>query len=135
MTDKLTDAEITVKALKEILELMLCDGDLQRTSTISHTIDLINRLQAENERLKKEINNFDEGKGFIFTIDGAEGYFPVEFVKEAIKTHLNIKTAKAEAYKEFADRVKEKTNWLFSSVSINKEIDNLLKELVGEDNG
>ena len=79
MTDnKLTDNEI-IKALKELLEVMLSEGDLQRTSTISHTIDLINRLQvrvkklekvehfadktiatlqAENERLKKSNRNW-----------------------------------------------------------------------------
>ena len=79
MSDKkLTDNEI-IKALKELLEVMLSEGDLQRTSTISHTIDLINRLQvrvkklekvehfadktiatlqAENERLKKSNRNW-----------------------------------------------------------------------------
>ena len=53
MTDKkLTDYVITVKALKEVLELMLCEGDLQRVSTISHAIDLINRQKAEIKRLR-----------------------------------------------------------------------------------
>lgn len=59
MDKKLTDSEI-VKALKEILELMLCEGDLQRTSTISHAIDLINRLQAANEGLQQKINGFEK---------------------------------------------------------------------------
>ena len=52
MPDKLTDSEI-VKALKDILEIMLTMGDLQKSSTISKAIDLINRLQAEIERLKE----------------------------------------------------------------------------------
>lgn len=53
--NKLTDNEIT---LKKLLEVMLSEGDLQRTSTISHTIDLINRQQAEIEWLKKGNSNF-----------------------------------------------------------------------------
>lgn len=53
---KMTDNEIK-KALKEILEIMLCEGDLQRSATISNALDLINRLQAENERLKEEVKN------------------------------------------------------------------------------
>lgn len=46
-----TDTEI-IKALKELLELMLHEGDLQRTSTISKTIDFINHKDAEIERLQ-----------------------------------------------------------------------------------
>lgn len=53
MPDKnLTDNDI-VKALKELLEVMLCEGDLQKSSTISKAIDLINRQKAEIERLEK----------------------------------------------------------------------------------
>ncbi len=52
---KLTDSEITIKDLKELLEVMLSEGDLQRTSTVSHTIDLINRLQAEKQDLEIEL--------------------------------------------------------------------------------
>ena len=155
MDKKLTDSEI-VKACKDCLHYEACKGTYYSAKCNEDILydfegemyassgcedfkdkDLINRLQVENERLKKEIDNFDEGKGFIFTIDGAEGYFPVEFVKEAIKTYLNIKTAKAEAYKEFAERLKEKG--FFQRLSIIKvvsieDIDNLLKELVGDNN-
>ena len=49
----MTDNEI-IKALKELLDVMLCEGDLQRVSTISHTIELINRQKAEIERLTEE---------------------------------------------------------------------------------
>ena len=46
-----------------------------------------NRLNKRIKDLQAEIDNFDEGKGLILTIDGAEGYFPIDFIKEAIKTH------------------------------------------------
>ena len=73
--------------------------------------DLINRLQAENERLKKESEIFaDIGKMYS--------------------------EIKAEAYKEFAERLKEtfpKDDFLRSTKQISKDIDNLLKEKVGED--
>ena len=119
MTDKnLTDNKITINALKELLEVMLCEGDLQRVSTISHTIDLINRLQAENEELKSAINGF-------------RGY------EDKIK---------AEAYKEFAEKIeeriavkilKDKSNeyaegFVDALDGVNGEIDNLLKEIIGE---
>ena len=82
--------------------------------------DLINRLQAENERLKKG------------------------WKADVIET-ANIK---AEAYKEFAERLKDylrqQPKWCcrrekyqnvgFSYDEVFFGIDNLLKELVGEDN-
>jgi hypothetical protein len=43
--NNLTDTEITIKALKKLLEVMMCEGDLQRVSTISHTIDLVNHQE------------------------------------------------------------------------------------------
>lgn len=45
----MTDREI--KALEDLLELMLHEGDMQRTSIISKALDLLNRQQAEIERL------------------------------------------------------------------------------------
>ena len=118
----LTDNDI-IKALKEILELMLCEGDLQRSATISKALDLINRLQAENERLKK-------------------GW------KADIQLTAEVK---AEAYKEFAERLHKEAeevgidpegDFIYSNDKIYDTVadwckdasDNLLKELVGEDN-
>ena len=43
-----------IEHLKEILEIMLYDGDLQKATTIRKTLNLINRQQAEIERLKAE---------------------------------------------------------------------------------
>jgi FtsZ-binding cell division protein ZapB len=115
MTDKkLTDSEITIKALKEILELMLCEGDLQRTSTISHAIDLINRLQADKEYYKKNRDKYQDDVMFL-SKQCDELQAENERLEKAIKVleimadqhAYALKKAKAEAYKEFADRCKE----------------------------
>lgn len=67
--------------------------------------NLINRQKAEIERLNNALDTM------------------------VLEHQRLMRTAKAEAVKEFAERLREKTKWLFSSVSINNEIDNLLKEL------
>jgi hypothetical protein len=89
----------------------------KRNLTIS-TLDLINRLEAENEDIKFLYENLKEEH--------------LEIIKA-------IKHTKAEAYKEFAERVKEKAvPHYFDNCNYAVEIeqiDNLLKELVGEDNG
>jgi len=133
MEKKLTDKEI-VKALKCLLELVLVEGCLQRAKTISNALDLINRQKAEIDRISRlylEALTINAIRADIISEQKAEN--------ERLKANLNIELEnfateydnkiKAEAYKEFAERLKEKTKWLFSSVSINKEIDNLLKEL------
>jgi hypothetical protein len=55
MTEKLTDAEIKKALEKEIRLAGYVDSDYCRNievSLIKSALDLINRLQAENERLK-----------------------------------------------------------------------------------
>ena len=71
------------------------------------SLDLINRLKAENERLSKI-------------------------------TRPLIAEIKAEAYTEFAERLKEKSFQSFGNYGITRyvvevcDIDNLVKEMVGE---
>ena len=158
MTDKkLTDGEI-VKALEELLEIMLCEGDLQRSATISKSLDLINRLQAENEKNENIIRLADK------TIETANveierlknAYKQVawerdifaEDMKQEIKKDcsylmLDIKTIKAEAYKECIEKVKNyikahcnpygKPDFDYdTSIKILNFIDNLAKEIIGE---
>ena len=81
----------------------------------------INRLQAENERLR---NHIQEG---------------IDLAKQLPEM---IAIVKAEAYKEFAERLKEYLGTHYDLSGDKKthmivdvdDIDNLLKELVGEDN-
>ena len=83
---------------------------------LKDALDLINRLQAENERLKKANEMFaDIGKMYS--------------------------EIKSEAHQEFAERLKTEyakgMNWFKKKESYYVDvgdIDNLLKELVGEDN-
>lgn len=138
MTDKkLTDNEIK-KALKEILEIMLCEGDLQRSATISNALDLINCIQAENERLKKENIALNRraipSSGTILKVGNA-----LLFAENERDYNTTINHIKAEAYKEIKERLEPLKqfrccmlgNEYELSVTM-REIDNLLKEMVGE---
>ena len=84
------------------------------------TIDLITRQQAENETLK--------------ALNGRLVVLGDRFRSE-------LKTAKAEAYKEFAEKAKEFMHNKFKALDeyefeyiTERDIDNLLKEMVGENN-
>ncbi len=134
----MTDAEIK-KALEELLEMMLHEGDSQRASTISKTLDLINRQKAEIERLQKLQKPTGAG-GFkiengkvIYYSDMLNGYRHEfkdldEIVKELnLYMHTDYKNielishykhkaqnAKAEAYEDLAEKLKAKKQRLFS---------------------
>lgn len=153
MTDKkLTDSEI-VKALENEIHLAeYVDSDYcsnTEVSLLKSTIDLINRLQekdetrhkvfetkceeleiaeAENERLRKAIEKTDYA---YFKKSCELDNLTYDF--ELLKQEKSV--VKAEAYKEFAERLKENTDidnkWL-GKVVLEAHIDNLLKELVGE---
>jgi hypothetical protein len=122
MDNKLTDNEI-IKGLEDTLHRIkgaerlivpkfgvenLCNG-------LGNALDLINRLQAENESKQATIDSFtDIGKLYS--------------------------EIKAEAYKEFADRLKNEMkiclygNYISQPLKrmVVEDIDNLLKELVGD---
>ena len=126
MTDKkLTDEEI-IKALKCCSNQMYVCTDKQcRAKTSGNAIDFINRQKAEIERLKGStiVNNIMES--------------------QRIK-----REAKTEAYKEFAERLKDmceeiiKQDWNQKAAPVSwahaysdfiDDIDNLLEEMVGEE--
>ena len=116
MAEKLTPEEIK-KALEcckpdndeGCLNCPLANVPLPECAEIlsKESVDLINRQQAEMERLKKENNQFaDIGKMYS--------------------------EIRAEAIKEFAERLEEK---IFNCdlVYVYEHIDNLVKEMVGDD--
>ena len=152
---KLTDSEI-VKALeccpvaddcyececKEFCPQYM--GDL-----IPLALDLINRQKAKNETLK-ELNGRLVVLGDRFRSELKTATAENERLQEAIdeqdieisRLYKRIDEAKAEAYKEFAERLKTEyakgMNWFKKKESYYVDvgdINNLLKELVGEDNG
>ena len=138
MPNKLTDNEVK-KALEccstyhDVRSCKNCplDGKCEPNLLEQYALDLINRREGENKKNETIIRFADK------TIESLKA--EVERLKaneEMAEGYADalVEMTKAEAYKEFAEKIKEKTKWLFSSVSINNEIDNLLNELVGEDN-
>ena len=110
----MTDNEI-VKALKELLEVMLYEGDLQRASTISNTIDFINRQKAKIEECTKGLAEVLKG------------------IQETKALYVrDIARAKTEAVKEFAERLKKECVQVGSFGYVSAyNIDNLVTEMVG----
>ena len=125
----MTDNEI-IKALEsevkspEYVDSYYCDGvDL---TLIKSAIDLINRQKAEIERLK-------ECPKCIYEYDGKTTEYCVQGPCSNFKT---VEQIKSEAYKEFAEHLKERwSNNYYDSPDIDFDefVDNLLKEMVGED--
>lgn len=91
--------------------------------------NLINRLQAEIERLK-------ECPKCIYEYDGKTTEYCVEGHCSDFKT---VEQIKYEAIKEFAEKVKANKNklfnYIFSSRGFDEQIDNLVKEMVGKIDG
>ena len=122
---KLTDNEI-VKALEVCCTKKICRNcvylgkkELCIAENTIAVLDLINRQKAENMVLKDDLDYFKK----------------VNAERNISALKGTIQTAKAEAYKEFADRVKLEFYYQFDelipSIMADK-IDNLLKELVSK---
>ena len=125
MERKFTDDEI-VKALKMCNYNAYCDncpcvGECWNVN--KYAIDIINRQKAEIERLNKI---------------RAELSKEIENFSDIGKMYSEIK---AEAIKEFADRLKEKLHLNRMVIGYNGafieavHIDSLVKEMTGENNG
>ena len=152
MTDKkLTDAEI--KSAWEVLNswqqvaLQNDDGTDTESPQLYEAIEIvreqINRLQAENEKNENIIRLADKtietqqaenerlNKAISYQKDLAERMF--------IRQNGLLEEAKAEAYKEFAERLKKQYDDYsdHSSLTVKMfcyDIDNLLKEMAGDGN-
>jgi hypothetical protein len=107
---------------------------------MQNALDLINRLQEENERLNfvrtKDQMRYQEKTSRQAETNCALYDLHDKAIKEVKELEVKLKTAKSEAYKEFAERLKEKYgyyDWENKCIVYPEdEIDNLLKELVGE---
>ena len=148
MTDrKLTDEEV-VKALECCkdcsinLNFEIVQKIEDKNKEILELIDIINRQKAEIEKLKecpKCVYEYDD-EVIEYCIQGpCPNFKPVH-----VGIDLSIKQIKAEAYKEFAKRLENKiktecnpygkpTYDYDTSISIMNYMDNLLKEMVGEE--
>lgn len=152
---KMTDNEI-----KKALEGMIQFADMVNRSvldmvdvqTLKNTLAYINRLQVENEELNEELKNLrTENKELkCLRTDLTSLKAENESLKNAYKqcawerdtfqeenerlskiTRPFIAEIKAEAYTEFAERLKE---WFRKESEVYKLINNLLKEKVGDSN-
>ena len=123
MTDKkLTDEEV-VKALECCkdcsinLNFEIVQKIEDKNKEILELIDIINSLKAEIEKLKKEVSV------------ARDAYISIQDRYEHTKT---------EAYKEFAERLKEKSFKTIRNYGLTKDvvevcdIDNLVKDMIGE---
>lgn len=137
MTDnKLKDSEI----IKGLEIYIACYGREIRVTDnvrIGNIYDLINRLQAENERLSKENIALNRraipSSGCILKVGNA-----LLFAEKEEDYNTAINAIKAEAYKECIEKVKAlfpSDNEPYQYWEIHEGADNLLKELVGESDG
>ena len=127
----MTDNDI-IKALEKILELMCREGDLQRASTISNALNLINRQKSEIDILirKKEAlrDEIAEQQAEIeeYRAKYKDLYTKLSNVQTmAITVNEQADEIKAEAYKEFAERLKLQ----FIADSLQEVINQVLTEL------
>ena len=149
MTDKKpTDAEI-VKALECCLEASgvncgkcpYCDNCVTDENTslmMIDVLDLLNRLQADRENYKQIAENQQK-----IILDKAFENKRLRTSNDALRMANELckgweERAKAEAYKKFAERLKSflllNRSGEMSVLSFD-DIERLLKEMVGEDNG
>jgi FtsZ-binding cell division protein ZapB len=109
-------------------------------------IEIINRLQADKEYYKKNRDKYQDDVMFL-----SKQCDELQAENERLQKHIQegidlakqipemVATAQAEAIKEFAERLKEKKKSINITIGLDYEvcfvsdIDNLLKELVGED--
>ena len=124
---KLTDKEI-VKALNECLSFEMVETmtDLK----LDDIVDLINRLQAENEKLSKQCDCYDKILKCIKTEAFSGHKDPVG--EKGDCGHKSI--CQAEAYKEFVDKFLEKAISTRNYFEIKSLATTVLNELVGDNN-
>ena len=162
MPNKLTDAEVkkALECCASVddgcsIDCPLYGGDDSCFSTLlKPTLDLINRqttrlrkvehqlddalkmgeiINAENVSLKAEVERLKNAyKQCAWERDIFAEDMTQEIKKDCSYLMLDIKTIKAEAYKEFAEWLK-KIAIDVGSVTMEIEVDNLLNELVGDD--
>ncbi len=133
---KLTDKEI-VKELERYSDVS--DSDITttcfKTRLLKEIYLFINRLQAENERLKKEKSKLENKIDEIYPL--------------VMQLPNVMQQAKSEAYKEFAELLHcqcesiinqphnenvRPISWKVAYEEFDEKVDNLLKELVGDTN-
>lgn len=133
--NKMTD----IKKLTEDLEYARyhCTSNKGKDA-INDALDLINRQQAENDNWEKQFRILDVECSRLEK-KTEEQQAEIERLKNANDSFTDIgklySEIKAEAIKEFAERLKERrgVNFPFTRTVFVEDIDNLVKEMVGEE--
>lgn len=110
------------------------DGARKIYETVISTLDLIDRLKAEIEALDfliKESNKLVERQDKAINRLQADNS---SMQSTLAKMSMGVEEAKAEAIKEFAERLKKEkfTHTNFGELVYVEDIDNLVKEMVGD---
>ena len=105
----------------------LCDDD--NFSLVKATLDLINRQKAEIKKCENIIRLADK------TIEKQSAEIK-RLEQENFDRSLTVETWKCEAVKEFAERLKAEKfeHQNFGGLIYYEDVDNLVKEMVGDDN-
>lgn len=124
---------VIIKATLDLINRQ--KAEIERLEKVEHFADkTIATQQAEIERLKT-LNSKLEAENYSFKVKEREN--PLEMALLIDEQAEQLKTAKAEAIKEFAERLKEEID--IRPTHSNKQnkfvfflIDNLVKEMVGD---
>lgn len=136
MTDKKFPSEEIIKRLER------CVKRGNRNYDTDIVLDLINRQKAEIERLQKEVNLVsilfqdvqERAEEYKLKIENLQNVISNQPIEISAKIEEQIK---AEAYKEFAEKLKDAAMFCLMGdncykVLTTRRIDILLKEMVGE---
>ena len=147
----MTDNKFTGEEIIKRLEQCVKHGNRNYDTDIA--LDLINRLQAENKRLGKEVDlvsiqfqdlqeRYEEAQAEIerlkecpkcvYEYDGEVMEYCVQGACPNFKT---VEQIKAEAYKEFADEFESRCikGGIYPAF-VKRQLENVKKEMVGENN-
>lgn len=143
------DTEFLPKKMTEIINRLQCERNKYRRK-VQNQREEINRLQARIDHNSNNMKHLVQSvRGYQKTLEQAKAenerlkevlntdfFIPLESDDTSSMVVVKIDSIKAEAYKEFAKRLKHKAINIGVNDSIvsTYDIDNLLKELVGEDN-
>lgn len=129
----MTDSEL-IKALENSINTYNEKGVYVDTENLQQQVlDLINSQKEEIERLKSQCENTQIGYNFLKSdFERLKGSTIVNNIMEIQRIKRD---AQAEAYKEFAEIIKDKwfdNRYDSPDVDFDDFIDNVLKELVGD---
>ena len=134
MTKKFTDEEI----IKGLTELSLYTGFQEKhIQVLNASLDLINRQKAEIERLKTENKIYIEANQVIGHQRDQRDKEIDELQKQIDGLDVRENKIKVEAYKEFAEKLKDAAmsclmGGKYYKIITTRCIDTLLKEMAGE---